>query len=128
MVVSCSHFIKCHYQYTIETVEKDVTVAALQARRETQMVMHSIVCTLRTVQTMVRRRRQIEKPAPALFVKNLHLILITGRRNGPHEGHMPQLRVAKRAAPLEPVREHAEELPQEHPVGHDGDVLLRPCP
>ena len=57
MVVSCSHFIKCHYQYTIETVEKDVTVAALQARRETQMVMHSIVCTLldlRTVQTMVQ--------------------------------------------------------------------------
>ena len=54
MVVSCSHFIKCHYQYTIETVEKDVTVAALQARRETQMVMHSIVCTHYTVQTMVQ--------------------------------------------------------------------------
>ena len=54
MVVSCSHFIKCHYQYTIETVEKDVTVAALQARRETQMVMHSIVCTaLYGMQTMV---------------------------------------------------------------------------
>ena len=52
MVVSCSHFIKCHYQYTIETVEKDVTVAALQARRETQMGMHSIVCTL-TVQTIM---------------------------------------------------------------------------
>ena len=128
MVVSCSHFIKCHYQYTIETVEKDVTVAALQARRETQMVMHSIVCTHYTVQTMVQTATNRKARTPALFVKNLHLILITGRRNGPHEGHMPQLRVAKRAAPLEPVREHAEELPQEHPVGHDGDVLLRPRP
>ena len=61
MVVSCSHFIKCHYQYTIETVEKDVTVAALQARRETQMGMHSIVICMHiahtidyTVQTMVQ--------------------------------------------------------------------------